>query len=258
MATQLASRFLPIGGGVNFRDFGGYPTEDGGTVRQGMLFRSGSMAFLDEDAKRTLRDLGIVSICDLRRTDERAHEPTAWHEPEATDYWSRDHAHEAGALGKAIHHADIDAESIRQGMIGEYRQIPVDQAPAYREIVERLAAGRVPLLLNCAAGKDRTGIAVATVLGLLGVPREIIMEDYLLTGQADLSMLLKKAGGMIRRLIDRAPDAVPALIAADPAYLQSFFAWADQEHGGIEGYAGWIGVAPDTIAAMRERLISYS
>ena len=254
-ADTAWSRVVPLGGAFNFRDFGGYATADGGTVRRGLLFRSGTMAFVDDADRAALHALGIASICDLRRTDERAHEPTAWHEGTAADYWSRDHAHAAGALGEAIRDPSVDLDTIRQVMIAAYRHIPVDQAEAYREILERLASGRVPLLLNCAAGKDRTGVAVAVVLTLLGVPRETVVADYILTGEADFGMILDRAGGAIRKLKTQAPHALPALLAADRAYLQSFFDWADAEHGGVAGYAGSIGIDADAIAAMRERLV---
>jgi hypothetical protein len=89
------------------------------------------------------------------------------------------------------------AEAARSGMIAGYREVPYQLAPAYRALFGYLKAGAVPLVFNCAAGKDRAGTAAALLLTALGVPREIVVEDYLLTNTAyDVeASLLKKAVG---------------------------------------------------------------
>ena len=61
--------------------------------------------------------------------------------------------------------------------------MPFEQAPAHQELFTRLAAGEVPLAFNCSAGKDRAGTAAALILSALGVPRETVVEDYVLTNR---------------------------------------------------------------------------
>ncbi|RYG98420.1 MAG: tyrosine-protein phosphatase, partial [Alphaproteobacteria bacterium] len=87
MTTTSASRLLPLEGGYNLRDMGGYAAADGRSVRHGMLYRSGMMSMLTEADERHLAGLGIATVCDLRRAGERTKEPTRWCEPAGVHYW---------------------------------------------------------------------------------------------------------------------------------------------------------------------------
>src|SRR3546814_13196926 len=76
------------------------------------------------------------------------------------------------------------ADDMRRTMIALYRMIPVDHAASYRAMFERITDGRVPLLINCSAGKDRTGVGAALILAALGVPRPTLLQDYLERSEA--------------------------------------------------------------------------
>ncbi|MET0369868.1 MAG: tyrosine-protein phosphatase, partial [Sphingobium sp.] len=176
--TDSIDRLLPLTGGFNLRDFGGYATADGRMVRRGMLFRSGTMSLLTEADCAHLRGLGIRSICDFRRPSERRHEPTRWHGADV-DYYARDYSGSSGVLAEMIKDGTATAHDMRTAMIHLYRTIHVDHAEAYHAMFARLAEGKAPMLINCSAGKDRTGTGAALILALLGVPRDTIVEDYL-------------------------------------------------------------------------------
>lgn len=249
------TRLLPLTGGFNLRDFGGYATADGRRVKSGMLYRSGTMFLLTGEDEAHLAALGIATICDFRRSDERRQEPTRWH-GEGTEYWSRDYHDSTGTLSAMITEATISPARIREFMIELYRDIPTDHAPAYRAMFDRLASGQVPLLINCAAGKDRTGVGAALILNLLGVPRETIVADYLLTNQADFGRLLSRKGTTLARFAHLPAETIRPVLAAEPAYLDAMFAKLDRSHGGIDGYlADVIGVDADARERIRSHLL---
>src|SRR5690606_24218172 len=83
------TRILPVDGAQNLRDMGGYHTADGRMVKWRTLYRSGVMARLAPESADSIRQLGIVAICDLRANEERERNPTQWHQGTGTRYHSR-------------------------------------------------------------------------------------------------------------------------------------------------------------------------
>jgi protein-tyrosine phosphatase len=248
---------LPLGSAFNLRDFGGYATADGRCVKRGMLYRSGTMALLTDGDAAQLRSLGIRAICDFRRGNERTAEPTRWHGADV-DYFCRDYSESSGLLGEMLKSDDATADDMRRTMIALYREIPVDHAESYRAMFARIAEGRVPLLINCSAGKDRTGVGAALVLAALGVPRATIIEDYLLTNDhADWDWLLAQRNTLVARMRLSKTEALKPLLVADAAYLDSLFATLDDRHGGVDGYlADMLGVDAAARDAMRGTLLN--
>ncbi|WP_340267492.1 tyrosine-protein phosphatase [Sphingobium mellinum] len=223
-------------GAFNLRDFGGYATSDGRHVRRGVLYRSGTMALLTEADADHLRALGIRAICDFRRANERAAEPTAWHGAEV-DYFCRDYGESSGILSELMRRDDVAPEDMRHAMISTYRAIPVDHAESYRAMFRQIASGRVPILINCSAGKDRTGVGAALILTALGVPRDTIVQDYLLTNSlADWDWLLAQRNTLVARSRVALGAAIEPLLRVDTDYLDAMFHTLDESHGGIEGY----------------------
>ena len=236
MRDPTPPRFIPLPSGHNFRDLGGYATADGRHVRWGMLFRSGFMSKISAEDGATLHALGIDTICDLRANGERAERPTRWHEGSATELWARDHHFSAGAIAELIASLDAIASQTRDSMIEVYRKLPWEQTESLREMFGRIVAGRVPLLFNCSAGKDRTGIAAALLLSLLGVPRETIEEDYLLTNQAMDGLIAFMADSpMYRDFVHARREHAMPLLRAELDYLATSFAAIEQRHGSVGG-----------------------
>jgi len=247
-------RILPIECGFNFRDFGGYATADGARVKTGMLYRAGVMSFVQEAGRERLARLGIVAICDLRSSKERGERPTRWHEELSVDLWARDYGHTSADLLSTITAGELDAARMRSLMIDVYRGIAYEHAASFRALFAMLGAGKAPLIVNCSAGKDRTGTAVALVLGALGVPYETIVADYVLTARADFDYLVQvTGGGRARRLPS---DAVAPLFAADPDYLEILFDSIRERSGSLEAYlAGELGVGVREVERLRTLLI---
>jgi protein-tyrosine phosphatase len=197
----------------------------------------------DEDAAH-LRSLGIRTICDFRRRDERQAEPTLWHEASDTAYWSRDYTEQSGILASLMRDPSVDAAQLRDTMVAIYDELLHDHEASYRAMFDALAEGRSPLLINCAAGKDRTGVGAALVLLALGVSREDVVADYLLTNDlCDWNGRLSRETSAMARLYMADPERLRPLLCADADYLDKIFVALETRHGGVEAYlAGRLGV----------------
>ncbi len=178
-------RIIEIPGAINLRDFGGYLTSDGRRVRSGVLFRSGMLAQLTADGQSALRDLGIGVICDLRRDEERSIEPTPFpaHDPLQV-HVSIDPDHGV-KLREVMQFDGLDLAGRIHYMTEINRELARVHTAEYARVFDALwSAGERGFLIHCAAGKDRTGFGVAAILFALGVPRDAVIDDYLLTNEA--------------------------------------------------------------------------
>lgn len=231
------TRVLPLEGGRNFRDLGGYPAADGRTVKWGLIFRSGSPARLTQADWDHLCARGVKALCDFRSSRERLSEPFAWADAEGLSYWSRDYETSFADLRRTMQSGFATGEAARENMLTGYRQLPFDQAPGYRQLFAHLKANEVPLIFNCSAGKDRAGTAAALVLSALGVPRDVVLQDFILTDAVvDLESVLAdraKSGGSLGA---QSPEVRYAILRADPDYMAAALAAIDARHGSVEGY----------------------
>ena len=256
MTAMIRPRLLPLEGGFNLRDMGGYAADDGRVVKYGMLFRSGMMSMLTDEDERHLAGLGIATVCDLRHPGERDRDPTRWCEPAGAFYWARDYTETSGVLSDLLRGSAPSATIARAMMVTLYAEILVDHAPSYRFLFERLLAGHVPLLFNCSVGKDRTGVGAALILAVLGVPREAIVQDYLLTNDyADFSRMMKRGGAESERYNAVGADVLKPLLAADADYLEAMFDSLDRDHGGLDAYLRGLGVDAAAKTRLRDLLL---
>jgi protein-tyrosine phosphatase len=179
---QNKDRVLTLEGGCNFRDIGGYTTAQGQLVKWGQVFRAGVLSYITERDHDALQALEIRAICDLRRSEERQKEPTRWRGDTAHAlHW--DDQIELPTLRSYAAQRPSTAEGMFDAMIDLYRGLPLRMHARIHGLLTCIANDRVPVLVHCAAGKDRTGVAIAVLLALLEVPRETIVEDYLLTNE---------------------------------------------------------------------------
>ena len=229
-------RQVPLQGGRNFRDLGGYPAADGRTVKWGLLFRSGSMHGLTEADYRTLEGRGILVVCDFRDQRERTEEPVSWPGPDAprvlSDNYDLDRSFFPSGDPKSW-----TADQARSAMAASYPHLLAQFNSQYRRMFGELLAGHAPLAFNCTAGKDRTGIAAALLLTALGVPRAAIIEDYLLTNRyLDPKSLTSAPPSPANPLAGMSPEAARMLLAADPSFIRAAFDVLDGHKDGVEGY----------------------
>jgi protein-tyrosine phosphatase len=243
-------------GGRNFRDLGGYRTLDGRRVKWGKLYRSGSMARLTLADSDRLSKLAIKTVCDLRTVQERTAEPNKWCEAAKIRYWAREHSDNFGELRKVMVSGLSTPEMARAAMIAGYRHLPFEQAPAHQVLFNRLAAGEVPLVFNCAAGKDRAGTAAALILSALGVPRETVVDDYVLTDRVvDLEAIFMDRKRK-NELTDQSRGVVTAILKADGSYLHAALDAVQEKHGTIAAYLrDALGITEEALFAMRQSLL---
>ena len=267
---MASRRLLPLEGGRNFRDLGGYPAGDGRSVRWGQVFRSGSMINLTDRDYRYLAGLGLCVVCDFRSNEERADEPARWPAIPAIDYCAWDYARddrEEGYIGLAesLRQPDLTAEKVRAIAVASYDDIVERHKDRFREVFQRLANGDLPLVFNCSAGKDRTGVAAALVLTALGVSRELIVQDYALSEKVvdfEAELLKMNLSGEARKddlyeWIARTPvEILRPLLRSDPEYIERAFSYLDSSYGGAMGYIHTeLEIDEAALTRIRERLL---
>ena len=187
---------LPFAGATNFRELGGYPADEGKTVRWGQIWRGVCTARLTDPADRARLDaLGLRLILDLRSTAEAQAEPD--YVPDGARLVQicalcGDDGHEIsfapGDIERMMHTAR-EGENILYRM---YRQMLFGNK-AFKELFRALEAGETPILFHCSAGKDRTGVAAMLILLALGASDETICADFVQTNvcrKAEIDALL--------------------------------------------------------------------
>jgi protein-tyrosine phosphatase len=171
IGSEEQDRRLRLPGTMNLRDVGGYPAAGrggagAGTVRWRTLLRSDALHRLDDSGRAALAGLGLRTVVDLRTGSEVSAAPSA------VD----------GTGARTFHVPLFDAEAIGRlppELAAIYRHMIDDCGAAIAGAIGRLCGdGALPGLVHCTAGKDRTGLVVALVLEVIGVPDEIIAADY--------------------------------------------------------------------------------
>lgn len=262
MADQDNYRVLGLSGATNFRDFGGYPTRDGRRVRWRHLYRSNKLSALSSKDQQRLDLLGVDTIFDLRTRRERQSDPTCWsHSSLKVETYppglKRPLAEMAEAYGG-------DEQGALALMAEFYGSMPRTMTHVFGTVIRSVANGATPCIIHCSAGKDRTGIACALILTALGVPHEVVVEDYVLTQslrrpRSDMDRAI--APGEHERAMSYrfSPAAIELLMASSADYLATAFAAMEEDHGSVEAYIGEaLGVDGATVCQLRERLLEPS
>ena len=257
---RVSERLLPLQGGRNFRDLGGYRTASGQQVRWGQIYRSGVMTSLTAADFAYLRRLGITVICDLRSPQERKAEPSPLMASDAVQVLSHDYDM-TSSMGRLI------SARTREEAVSVFADAYVDfaamLAPIYTEMFSRLVRNQAPLAINCTAGKDRTGMASALILSVLGVPRETVIADYGLSQTfvppayyrtQGLGAAANASTGGQAAAFGGLPEAVANVImGSDPDVMRLTLARLDREFGGPIGLAkARFGLTDASIARLRE------
>ena len=255
-------RIVPVDGVINFRDLGGYANEQGDTVRWGRVFRSAQLDRPTTKGAEYLVDLGIKVVVDLRFSDESDNFPTlsaavpkakmlSWHEEQNSPDRVAMFATQADS-DKLIRSWKDSLESgdpnqVREGMRLNFPQKLYSHAAIYQRMLQELINDATPLVFHCAAGKDRTGVAAALILGLLGVNNATIKEDYLIT-QGQMGSLMESwlAGGATnadqyedfqRKLMEHPRELIQPVFDADPTYIDTLLEYVEHRYKNFEGYA---------------------
>lgn len=233
---------LPFEACENFRELGGYTGCGGRKVRYGVFYRAPALAGIRTSADRErFLSLGIRTVFDFRSEAERALAP----DPEFPNVknialnalFTPDGAEQNFDLEEIVR-SEEGLRLLTDGVHEGYVRMPFEN-PAYKALFAAVLAGEVPVLFHCTAGKDRTGVAAALILRALGVSREDIVADYLLTNRyragsaasfcktleqmgvpAPLAAQVARVGSGVRReSIESALDAIDARYPRFEDYL---------------------------------------
>jgi protein-tyrosine phosphatase len=243
-------RVLALEGVHNFRDYGGYATPGGGRVRKGILWRSGQHFGASGADLDRIEALGLRYVVDLRGNSERERSPCK----RSTGFSGQVMFYDGETAGLAPHieasGGVSDADGAHRAMVTLYEEIAF--RPSLTSILRRyfaealdgvgagMGAGEGASLVHCHAGKDRTGIAVALFHHVLGVHRDDMMADYLLTNTAGnnekriADALAQRAGGGVMAQVPEA--AIRVLMNVDEAFLAAALASIERRHGTIDAY----------------------
>jgi len=262
-------KLLPLEGGSNFRDMGGYEGADGKRVVRGKLFRSGAPTSLTPEDMAYLDQFEFAAIIDLRSSEELDLYPNHWaaQSPEI-DYLNVDYSI-FGLAGDASTATPASLQDIASSMDTVYRNFPTMLKPQLTMLFDTLLAEDAPVLVNCSAGQDRTGVASAVILTLLGVERETIVEDYLLStqyrrpaverGAVDLAEAASTnafAAMMLQYSSREEEHAAPLLMPDGTPFLNYALDEIESAWGSVEAYAEQeLGVDTADVAALRARYL---
>lgn len=218
----------------NLRDVAGLITADGRRVRAGILLRSA----LPESDDVVPDDLAWPPsvVIDLRSPFELQNGHPLQHlEPRLVNL----------PLLQALRPGRHSSETLT----ALYQMVLEDAAHLLVDLVHEIADADGPVLVHCAAGKDRTGVSVALVLRLLGVTHDDVMADYILTEQA--------RGAIDARLHrdDIEPTYPVSFYLVAPEALDGVLGFWDNHPGGVEGWFIEAGGDPGKLQRLRERMI---
>jgi protein-tyrosine phosphatase len=241
---------------LNFRDIGGLPTGYGSQVRSGVIFRSEGPASFQPIHERELVALGIQLICDLRADAERRESPNTW-APDARllniDINSDVRVSPSNLLETLGSDRSVDA--LRRASMKNYAATARALRPRVRELVQAIVDGESPVLIHCTAGKDRTGVLVALLLEALGVPEEIVVEDYLRSDVYAQNLRLQEGLPLqIEQVFGFLPDDdwIDVLIGVDEEFIRAALEAVHSEWGTVRDYFSAAGVAADLMGRFRE------
>ncbi len=248
---------------LNFRDFGGWETADGGKVARGKLFRSAAFSDASEADIARLDAMDMKFLVDLRRPEERRHEPNRW-PGQTTRVFINDTGAEGVALPPhlvALLQSDLSAQSTYDYMMSLYQEIPFDPRliSLYSDWFREVGEGGVGVI-HCAAGKDRTGIACALTLLALGVDEETVFADYEFTNAAvDLEKRMPKIQARMEERLGRKlkSSALRPMLGVHVDYLRTALDAIEAQYGSALDYMEReLGVGAPQRAVLREKLIA--
>ncbi len=250
-------RNIPISGMNNFRDMGGYPTSDGKTVKWGKLYRSDHIFNADEKGLEQLKTLNIHTIIDYRSDDEIEKYPNPVFDANVKTYHLDPDAHAAELAAQFSSSKDNEDENLvkkvteqkEKGLLTQRDGIVLEQ---YRNFIHfekskkafskmlHIAAdpNAAAIVQHCRGGKDRTGFGAMLLLGLLGVERKHLIEDYMVTRENRLERNEYKMN--IYRTFTSDETVLAYLLSfidTKPDFIEASIDEIEKSYGSIEKYA---------------------
>ncbi|MDG3016760.1 tyrosine-protein phosphatase [Speluncibacter jeojiensis] len=262
-----STRQFMLQGAHNARDIGGYATSNGRMVRWGKVFRSDSLSKLTADDDRALADASVKTVVDYRgdgeiakdgadklpATAELVHIPVLDDNTQAL----------ATALVTALQEGDPsalqsllgDGKAAQLGDEGFVKQLQQPQTMAgYGKTMQLIADNDGALIYHCTSGKDRTGMMTALLLGILGVPNQTIVDDFVLSNTFNHEHNEQTYAYLRSKGID--VDLIKPLMEQRPSEIQPVLDAVEKAYGGWDSFAEHVlNLSPETLAKLRHKLL---
>lgn len=239
MAETMPATTLP--NRPNFRSLAGLPATDGRRVRENVLYRSESLADLSEDDQIALEKLNIRSVCDLRSDGERTAHPLIWpgEQPQLVPVETLPDARVAGPelIGRIM--SDVEGDTLAEILTGNAEDMPGAFVNSMKIVFDSIVDDeRLPLLVKCVAGKDRTGFVIANILKAVDVHWDAIVDDYLASGRNIDKERLHQS--MMEYVEDPSAEVLSperlVEVGSREAYLKASFDAIDRDFGSYDSY----------------------
>ena len=263
---RLPSRHVPLEGAVNVRDTGGYRSAYGREVMRGLLYRGDSLSQLTPSDRERLEHLGLRTVIDLRTPGE-----VLLSGPDRLPYGVDlvplpVSGGDLGSIYELIASGDHDQQRTKLGdgraasfMVEMNRAFVTDgrQREAFGAALRLMcAAEKLPVLFHCTGGKDRSGWMTAIVLTALGVPRELVLRDYLLSNDFHRTGYTKLRLDLVKTGIVRDPELLRPILELSATYLGTAFEEADRRYSSFEAFlTRGLGVSDAMLAGLRRTLL---
>jgi protein-tyrosine phosphatase len=234
----LSERLLPIEGTPNFRDLGGLMTKDDRMVSWGKIYRSSNLADLSSRDLAYIQNLGLKSVADLRYTSEIEKDPDVL--PIGVGYY---HFPIGGKEG--LFYQQLKRKVLKEGLRRKEAKVEFvkvmsmfadSAAHDFKPVMDLLIKGdeTTPLVYHCSGGKDRTGYMSMVILAALGVEKETIRDEYLMSN----FYRYKKNKSIARkgRLIGIDPETLEYILVVQAEYFDAVFDVIENKYGGIDNY----------------------
>jgi protein-tyrosine phosphatase len=245
--SDSPARHLNLAGASNFRDLGGYAARDGRAVRWRQIFRSNHLGHVTDPDIEILRGLGLRSAFDFRGTEERVAAMCMLKEI-AVHSLPIEPTVVAALRARLATGVPLSSADALEVMRGSYRDYVHNNTPRFRALFAHLLEDSAPLVIHCTAGKDRTGFACALILHALGVPENVIAQDYLLTNR-----FYRRDPAASSDLPD---DVSKVLGTVETSFLAAAFDAIGADYGDLERYfSEGLGLGAHERAALEARYL---
>jgi protein-tyrosine phosphatase len=227
-------------------------------LRDGVLYRSDLVWEPAAECAKTIASCGLGTVFDLRSPRERSHRPNRWFAEAGARIMPFDVNQHSDPLRLAQEMgAARDSNASHRMMLAAYAEFPAGALPALRALGETLATNSEPVLVHCAAGKDRTGFVIAALLLGVGLSWEAVVADYLASAGRMHTRTLAEANASLGNTFGGlSEDALATIRGTSPDFLRSAIHAAEQSHGTIAGYLASAGVDAAQMAQLRRRLFA--
>nr|MBA2678406.1 tyrosine-protein phosphatase [Ktedonobacteraceae bacterium] len=241
-SSTSRQRYLALEGSYNIRDIGGYPTQDGHTIRWGSIVRADSLSSLSVASQQALVDYPIHTVIDLRRSSELQASPDVFAESPHVKYVNISLLEDESKVGQV------------QSLEELYRLMLDTSQEPIKLTIEALAQNDTfPCLLHCTIGKDRTGLIVALLLGLSNVDPIIIADDYALSERYLDPLFQSYRARAEQNQVDM--QRLAWMVRSRRETMLDTLTYLEEHYGGVRSYLSSIGITDQQIESIRSQLV---